>query len=346
MIRKKIAYAAATLAVCGMTVLLLFCEPYAGEAVRSALALFVHRVLPPLFPFMVLSRVIVSMDLLSPLTRHFHPARPFRLPDKAAGVLLTGLLCGFPVGAAGTCTLYENGNIGRRDAGRLAALSSNTSPAFVLGTVAALWNSRAYGVFLFAVQTLSALIPAYIAARTVSPDTVSVPEKESSAGCGTFAEELCRGISESASACLTVCAYIVFFRVLAAMASFFCPGMAPVFGVLFEFSTGCADGAAAGGSAGMFLTGFAVGSAGLCVMMQNYNYLGRYGIPMKFLWAAKILQGILCGTASVVFRRLFPAAPGSSSAVFAETFSLNEGIVLLSVLLLLSKVYKISKHVI
>lgn len=349
MIRQKIAFAVSTLAVCVLTVLLLVCGPYAAEAVRSALALFVSRVLPPLFPYMVLSRMIVSMDLLAPLTRRKNPARLFRLPDRAASVLLTGLLCGFPVGAAGTCTLYENGGIGRRDAGRLAALSSNTGPAFVLGTVAALWNSRAYGVFLFSVQTLSALILAFFAARRIPPDTVCTEEpgeKETSAGCGTFSAELCRGISESASACLTVCAYIVFFRVLAAICSLFCPGMAPVFGVLFEFSTGCADGASLGGYAGIFLTGFAVGSAGLCVMMQNYNYLGRHGISVKPLWLTKILQGLLCGTASAAFFRWVPLDPGGSSAVFAETFSLNAGIVLLSVLLLLSKVYKISYHVI
>ncbi len=327
--------------------LLLIYEPYVSEAVRDTLALFFQRVLPPLFPYMVVSRVIVSMDLLSPLGRWMNLPHLFRLPEKAASVALTGLLCGFPVGAAGTCTLYENGGIGKRDAGRLTALSSNTSPAFLLGTVAVLWNSRAYGIFLFAVQTITALILAFSAARLIPSDSVTdvcTGERDSSAPCASFTEELCLAVSGGASACLTVCAYIVFFRVTAVLFSQMLPGLAPVFRVLFEFSSGCADGAAAGGYAGIFMTGFAVGFAGLSVMMQNYNFIGKYGIPTKVLWLTKGLQGILCGGASVWFYHIFPLDPGTASAVFAGSFSLNEGITVLSVLFLLSKLYKISNH--
>ena len=347
MIREKIAFSAATLVVCALTVLLLLYEPYTSESIRSTLTLFFHRVLPPLFPYMVLSRVIVSMDLLEPLGRRLRLARRFRLPERAASVLLTGLLCGFPVGAAGTCTLYENGGIGKQDAGRLAALSSNAGPAFLFGTVAALWNSRAYGGFLFAIQTLSALILALFAAHRILPDSENggtMPENLSSKK--NFSSELCRAISESASACLTVCAYIVFFRTAAVLFSRILPGAAPVFSVLFEFSSGCADGAAIGGEAGLFMTGFAVGSAGLSVMMQNYNFLGRYELPMKLLLQTKLAQGILCGGASVLFFRLCPTSPALPSAVFAPSFSWNEGITVLSVLFLLSNFHKISKHVI
>jgi len=345
MIRKKLAFSAATLAVCVLTVLLLLYEPYTSEAVRGTLALFVNRVLPPLFPYMVLSRVIVSFDLLAPLARFACVGRLFRLPERASSVVLTGLLCGFPVGAAGTCTLYENGGISKNDAGRLAALSSNAGPAFLLGTVSALWNSKAYGGFLLAVQTVSALLIAFCAARAVPMNT-----KDSSPSAavakGTFAEELCRAVSESASACLSVGAYIVFFRVAAVMFSRMVPVMAPVFGVLFEFSSGCADGADTGGIRGIFMTGFAVGAAGLSVMMQNSSFLGRCGIPMKILWITKGLQGLFCGAASVMFYLVSPLRPDGTAAVFAETFSLNAVTAALSALFLLSKIHKISKHVI
>lgn len=345
MIRKKFTFAAATLAVCVLTVLLLYYEPYASEAVRSALTLFFRRVLPPLFPYMVLSRMIVSMELLSPVGRRMHLSRMFRLPDRAASVVLTGLLCGFPVGAAGTCTLYENVGIGKRDAGRLTALSSNTGPAFLLGTVAVLWNSRVYGIFLFAVQTFSALLLAFFAARLIPADTENGgTDTVSCCGCGTFPEELCRAVSDSASGCLTVCAYIVFFRITAVLFSQILPALTPVFSVLFEFSSGCADGAALGGNAGSFMTGFAVGSAGLSVMMQNYNFIGRHGIPVRVLWLTKGMQGLLCGTASVLFHHVCPADTGAVSAVFTESFSLNNGITVLSLLFLLSKLHKISNR--
>ncbi|MBQ7312965.1 MAG: hypothetical protein IJW81_05230, partial [Clostridia bacterium] len=166
--------------------------------------------------------------------------------------------------------------------------------------------------------------------------------KHSSAG--TFPEEMCRAVSESASACLCVCAYIVFFRVTGVLLSRLIPAMTPVFGVLFEFSTGCADGAAVGGYTGIFMTGFAVGCAGLSVMMQNYNFIGRRGIPAKLLWITKGIQGIVCGTASVLFYRIHPLVPAESTAVSGLYFSWNAGILTLAVPLLLSKLYKISKR--
>ncbi len=345
MVHKKITFAVTTLAVCFLTVLLLLYEPYTSEAIRDTLVLFIHRVLPPLFPYMVLSKLMVSLDLLSPLSRFMGVDRLFHLPAGASSVILTGLLCGFPVGAAGTCTLYENGQISKKAAGRLAALSSNTSPAFLLGTVAALWNSKAYGVFLFGVQTVSAIGIAFFAARTAKNDTLA--EKESVSGKnGTFTEELCKAVSESASACLTVCAYIIFFRVAAVLFSHLIPDMSQVFSVLFEFSSGCVDGSAVGGIPGIFMTGFAVGSAGLSVMMQNYNFIGRYGIPTKVLWVTKGIQGLVCGAASVAFYLVFPMESVGTAAVFGEYFSWNAVVLMLSSLFLLSKLYKISNHVI
>ena len=345
MIRKKISFAAATFTVCVLTVLLLLYEPYTSEAIRDTLALFVRRVLPPLFPYMVLSKVMVSLDLLAPLSRFPGLGRLFRLPERASSVVFTGLLCGFPVGAAGTCTLYESGGISKEDAGRLAALSSNTGPAFLLGTVAALWGSKAYGAFLLAVQTASAAVIAFLMARS-SPKEPERPGSCAAVPERRLTEELCRAVSESASACLSVCAYIVFFRVVAVLMSRLIPVFAPVSAVLFELSSGCADGAAAGGMRGIFMTGFAAGSAGLSVMMQNYNFLERYGIPMKALWITKGLQGIVCGAASALFYLVSPLKPAGSAAVFADTFSRNAVTAVLSALFVLSKIHKISKHVI
>ncbi len=343
MVNKKILFALTTLSVGGLTVLLLIYEPYTSEAIVDTLALFVRRVLPPLFPYMVISKLMVSMELLSPLSQFLGIGRWFRLPDEAASVVFTGLLCGFPVGAAGTASLYADGRISKADAGRLVALSSNTSPAFLFGTVAALWGSKIYGGVLFAVQTLSAVGIAWVLARISREETVVETKKEVQSAA-VFTEELCRAVSESAAACLSVCAYIVFFRVMAVLFSLLFPSMAKVFGMIFEFSSGCVDGATLGGMTGMFMTGFALGAAGLSVMMQNYNFLGRYEISMKPLWVTKGLQGILCGTASMLFYRICPLESCRTAAVSGEAFSWNTGILMLCVLFLLSKLYKISRR--
>lgn len=345
MIRKKLYFSVATLAVCFMLIMLLVYEQYIGEEIRTALILFVNRVLPPLFPYMVISKLIVSLELLTPLNRFLGIGRIFRLPNESSSVILTGLLCGFPVGASGTCTLYESGIISKKDAERLAALSSNTSPAFILGTVSSLWNSKTYGIFLYIVQTLSAVI----VAKTVScvaheqgsaRRTITEPSRKS------FTAELCKSVSESAYACLAVCAYIVFFRTVAVIFSCLIPFLSPVFSVIFEFSSGCAIGATIGGAVGIFMTGFAVGFAGLSVMMQNYNLLGQHGIPMKTLWVSKVVQGFFCGAASVLFYFVFTPKSHGTSVAIAGIFSWNKVILLLIILFVLSKFHKISNRLI
>ncbi len=348
MVKKKILFALIPLSVGCMTVLLLVYEPYTSEAIVDTLALFIRRVLPPLFPYMVISKLMVSMDLLAPLRRFFRIGQIFRLPSETASVVFTGLLCGFPVGAIGTASLYEERRISKMDAARLVALSSNTSPAFVLGTVAALWGSKVYGGFLFAVQTLSAIGIAWlIAKRTKYKETPQEKEKGVSGKVPVaWTEAFCKAVSESAAACLSVCAYIVFFRVIAVVCSLLLPSMTKIFAVIFEFSSGCVDGAAVGGIMGIFMTGSAVGSAGLSVMMQNYNFIGRYGIPTRFLWLTKGLQGVICGGASVLFYMVCPLESCKTSTVSGDAFSWNTGILMLSSLFLLSKLYKISKRVI
>lgn len=341
MIRKKLYFSVFTLVVCFMLIMLLVYERYIGEEIRTALLLFVNRVLPPLFPYMVISKLIVSLELFAPLNRFLGFGRMFRLPDESSSVIFTGLLCGFPVGASGTCTLYENGTISKKDAERLAALSSNTGPAFIIGTVSSLWNSKAYGIFLYIVQTLSAVVIAKIKSRA-TPAQSNAKRKYTEPPQKSFAAELCKAVSESASACLTVCAYIVFFRTVAVIFSCLLPFLYPVFSVIFEFSSGCAAGATIGGMRGIFMTGFAVGSAGLSVMMQNYNLLGRHDIPMKTLWISKAVQGFLCGAASVLFYCVCMPKSSIASIAFAEIFSWNEVILSLIILFVLSKTHKIS----
>lgn len=345
MIRKKLAFATASLTVAFFSVLLLVYEREVGETIHDTLSIFVCHVLPSLFPFMVLSRLTVSIGLLDPLSHVLCLHRPFRLPNSASSVILTGLLCGFPIGALGVCTLYENGELDDDDAGRLAALASNTGPAFLLGTVSSLWGSKSYGVFLYVLQLLSALIIAYVTVRITSGRVREVRHSTASSneriqkGDRSFSTELCTAISESASACLAVCAYIVFFRTVTVLLGHIFSGTS-FLSVLLELSSGCLEGARVGGTVGCFMTGFSVGAAGLSVMLQNYSFLGRYDLPMKYLLITKVLQGLFCGGASVLFYRIFPQLlnVGCAKDVFGEvTSGVSAPLSMLIALLLLSR---------
>ena len=69
----------------------------ASDAVRNTLDLCARVLIPSLFPYMVISSLIVRTGAaetlgapLAPLTRKL-----FRLPPGAGGVIILGILCGF-----------------------------------------------------------------------------------------------------------------------------------------------------------------------------------------------------------------------------------------------------------
>ena len=300
MIRNRSGVLIASLFFCFLLVLLLMFGDVVSSAAAEALRLSVSRVLPPLFPFMVLSSLIVSLNLFEPFER-FIPARWFRLPDCAGSVLLLGLVCGFPVGAASACRLCEEGRIGRKEAGLLVALSSAPSPAFLIGVVGALWHSRVFGVFLWAAEVILTLLCGLLfrprGGSFSGERTKTEPLPRKSVG-----GELCRSIAGAAAGCLNVTAYLVFFRIAGALGTLLIPPLSPLFFALFEFSSGCAEGARIGGIAGGFLTGFSAGFGGLSVFLQLTAYTEPSGVPFSDTLRAAAFRGLGLGMGAAAFR--------------------------------------------
>ena len=123
---------------------LLFCYLLAAPlealaSTRAGLVLWYRSVLPVLFPFMLVSGLFLQSGALhrlpSALTR---PLRfLFRVSAPGAFAVLTGFLCGFPMGAKITSDLRKKQLIGEAEALRLTGFANNVSPAFLLSYVAA-----------------------------------------------------------------------------------------------------------------------------------------------------------------------------------------------------------------
>lgn len=313
MIKRKTYSSVAALAVCAILILLLIFEDKASSAARESLTLVIERVLPPLFPYMVISSVIISLDLLEPLYSLVPTEKLFRLPRCTAQVILCGLLCGFPIGAAGAARLCGNKRINAREAGVLCAISSYTSPAFLVGTVGKWWGSGNFGVYLFVMQILFCFISGIVLSRICLPkNDTNTASTDFSAKSG-LPSALCNAIHDASLSCLAITGYIVFFRVSAVLLSSVLPVFAPIFTVLFEFSCGSLYGAQVGGILGAALTGFAVGYSGLAVLMQCCNFTASLGVPMKYYICTKIAEGAFLAAGGAVYASINPLSPVAST---------------------------------
>ncbi len=298
MIKRKLVHGIISLSVGVLLTLFLVFEESLSAAAREAMHVSALHVIPTLFPYAVISSVIVSLGLLDPICRFIPMRRLFRLPPESAAVALTGMLGGFPTGALGACKLCESGVLSRYDAARLSALSSCASPAFIIGTVGSLWG-REYAVFLLVLQTLTAVVIAAILARGATAGSSQSPTPKVSRQAPIRA--LCSSISESATACVVICGYIVFFRVVATLVGKLSPPLFDYAASVLEFSAGAMAGAARGGIVGISLTGFAVGFSGVSVFMQTANITSQRAIPFSPIFVTKLAQGALLSFSSAVF---------------------------------------------
>lgn len=129
-----------------LRILLLFlCLAYllafgqaAACSARDGLLLWYHSVLPVLFPFMFLCSLFLRLNLFESLPRFFYApiCRLFGCSPHGAFAVITGFLCGFPMGAKITSDLYEQQKISRTEAKFLYGFVNNLSPGFILSYIA------------------------------------------------------------------------------------------------------------------------------------------------------------------------------------------------------------------
>ena len=124
--------------LCCFSALLLLPE-VSAQAVRDAMLLCVQTLIPSLFPFFVLSSLLIACGasellsaLLSPLMRPL-----FGLSGAGAAALALGLCGGYPVGARTAAELVENGALSQEEGERLLAFCNNAGPGFLLGVCGA-----------------------------------------------------------------------------------------------------------------------------------------------------------------------------------------------------------------
>lgn len=99
-----------------------------------ALQLWFEKMIPTLFPFMVLSGLIVRLDLGKTIALPVYPliGSIFRISRTMCTTLLTGFLFGFPLGAKTIAEQYSLGQLSKPQAQYLLSFCNNIGPVYLL----------------------------------------------------------------------------------------------------------------------------------------------------------------------------------------------------------------------
>ena len=98
----------------------------------SGLNLWFTKMNPTLFPFMVVSGIMIQMNLVRPLCRPFSKsfAKLFGVNTHGVFCIIMGFLCGFPMGAKVITELYRKGQLSIKEADYLLAFCNNIGPIY------------------------------------------------------------------------------------------------------------------------------------------------------------------------------------------------------------------------
>ncbi len=274
----------------------------AAIGVRRGLFLCAHTVIPSLFPFMILSDLVISggfgnrgIDLLTRPLQHL-----FRLPAAGCAAFLFGILCGFPIGAKCAASAYDRGLLQKRECEDVIAASGIPSPAFLIGAVGnSLWRDPQFGLLLWLASLLVAILTATVLGRLrapAAPCTASdVMEKSSQNPSGLFTSS----VRSATAGMLSVCAYVLFFSALTGTlrpVTAHLPN-AKLWDALFSAFSELSGGMEAlsglpDRGLGCVLSATAVGWSGLAVHCQIFAVCDGRGLSFRTYLPIKLLQGI------------------------------------------------------
>ena len=261
----------ALLAVAVAAGVLPFAAPAAcRSAVAEGLALCSGPLLVSLFPFLIVSALLVQSPAGAWLSLPLRPiARLIGVrAEGAARVLLIGLLGGFAPAANAAAEAVRAHQLTPREADDLLPACVCAAPSFVVLTVGEeLLGSAALGLRLYLAQTAAGILTAALLCRLGRQN--AQPQPDSAAQKGTSAPaRLDVIISNAAVTYIKLCGFVIFFRMLAAGAGqLLPPALAVVCAALLELCSGC-DLASRLGPWASFACCAAISVQGLSVLMQ------------------------------------------------------------------------------
>ena len=183
--------------------------------VSDSLSLCVRAVIPSLFPFAVMTELIFFDGRGIVFPRFFRRAvrEIFGVAENLSSAFVTGMITGFPMGAAAISRVYESGGCTKSEAEYAAAISGMPSPAFILGAVgASVFSSLHAGLFLMFIQFLSVIPVSILMRLTVAKRTSSEEVTVEKRQAPPFSlSVISRGIKNAGLNLLTVCSCVVFF---------------------------------------------------------------------------------------------------------------------------------------
>lgn len=142
----------------------------------NGLNLWFTKMIPALFPFMILSGIMIRLKLTEGFATLLYPVLypVFHVRKNVCYAMIMGFLCGFPMGAKVTSDLLERDMITRREAGFLLAFCNNIGPVYFCSFVLPLLGrtlTLPYLIGMYALPFFYGVFLRYTVYRDLNPSS-------------------------------------------------------------------------------------------------------------------------------------------------------------------------------
>lgn len=249
-------------------ILFIFLSDSIRQSILSSLSLCVKIMLPALFPFFILSGMLVDFGL------------DMLLPPTWCSFFI-GTICGYPLGTRTVCAYYKQNKLKKTQASRLLACTANASPAFVVVAIgAAILQSKKIGFLLLFCQFINSFILFCLL----------IPKGNSSL-CSSYTEisfvpSLINNTKNATQQILFTCSLTIVFGIICDLVS---PLIAnetinKLLVGFIEILHGCA----LLGTHDILIIAAVLGCSGLCVWFQCIYFIRSTDLSIKYLIFGKI----------------------------------------------------------
>ena len=134
------------------------------ETVGFSFGVWKNNIFPSLFPFFVLSHILINYGFVELVGELFKPfMRLFKLKGVSAFVFIMSLVSGFPSNAKYVRELYISGLINEYEGSKILTFTHFSNPLFILGTVSIMFlNNKEVGILILFCHYIGNIIVGFL----------------------------------------------------------------------------------------------------------------------------------------------------------------------------------------
>lgn len=282
-------------------------------SIKQSIDLFLNKLLPALFPFILITELLINFDVIQNLTYgidHFL-CKIFKLDSGASLPIIAGYLLGYPNAAKIINSLYFEKKISKSTAKHLTAFVNNANMSYILSSIGiSMYYSLKIGIILLFSHFLSSAIIGLF--YTSNSHTSIIQQKNiiSNTFSKSYFEIILKSILNSIKTLSIIFSFTIIFSLIPTILfnklPINCNYKAFIKGI-FEISNGIYEISILNISLNkkIILSSFILSFSSFMVLFQVYSYIYTIGIKFKDLVKFKLIQGILSSIITFILLQFF-----------------------------------------